>query len=224
MPKRLILSLIAGGLMLSAPPSQAALSLSNTRVILQAASSSSVEVINGSSSRYGMQAWVETPEGQDPGKMLVVTPGLSSVDAKKQVVLRLLSFGNPDNKEQLYYLNVQEIPPKPKDNGKSQFLLAVRTKIKVLVRPASLFAARRGAEQKIEVSKTSHGLHFKNPTPYYFAVTTLTSGGKTVSKTALGTFAPMSSADVVFAAPASSVTVRYLEDTGAARSITLPVQ
>ncbi|MFG6657375.1 molecular chaperone [Scandinavium sp. M-37] len=224
MQKKLILSAIFGCLLLSPTLSQAALSLSNTRVVIQEASSSSVEVINGSSERYGMQAWVEDQNGKDPGKMLVVSPGLLSIDGKKKAVLRLLSFSKAGNKEQLYFLNVQEIPPKPKDNGHSQFLLAVRTKIKVLVRPAPLFDGRRGAEQKIEVSKTAKGLRFTNPTPYYFAITTLTSGGKDLTKTKLGTFAPMSSVDVPLDTAASKVTLRYLEDTGAARTVTLSVK
>lgn len=224
MSKRLMLSAVMGCLLFVTAQSEAAFSLSNTRVVIQAGSSSSVEVLNGASARFGMQAWVEDAAEKDPGKKLVVTPALLAIDANKKAVLRLLSFDTTSNKEQLYFLNVQEIPPKPKDNGHSQFLMAVRTKIKVLVRPANLFDARRGAEQKIEVTRTPSGLRFKNPTPYYFAVTTVTVGGKDQTKTALGTFAPMSSVDVNLGARASEVTLRYLEDTGAARTVTLPVK
>lgn len=224
MSKRLILSAIAGCMLFITMQSEAAFTLSNTRVVIQTGSSSSIEVLNDAPLRFGMQAWAEDEAGNDPGKKLIVTPALLGIDAKKKAVLRLLSFGSPGDKEQLYYLNVQEIPPKPKNNGQNQFLMAVRSKIKILVRPARLFDSRRGAEKNIEVTKTSSGLHFKNPTPFYFAITTVTAGGKDNTKTALGTFAPMSSTDVHFGAGAANVTLRYLEDTGAARTITLPVR
>ncbi|HAV1831923.1 TPA: fimbria/pilus periplasmic chaperone, partial [Enterobacter hormaechei subsp. steigerwaltii] len=116
MSKSVIRSFIAACALLSAMPGYSALSLSNTRVVIQSQSSASVEVINGSAYRYGMQAWVEDAEGKDPGKALAVTPALTSIDAGKNAVLRLLSFATPGDKEQIYYLNVQEIPPKPKDN------------------------------------------------------------------------------------------------------------
>ncbi|MBF7993699.1 molecular chaperone [Rahnella laticis] len=212
-------------LMLSATAGHAALSLSDTRVIINGKSSSSVEVLNNESVRYGMQAWVEGSNGQDPGKALVVTPNFQAIDGKQKIVLRLLSFSEPGQQEQLYYLNVQEIPPKPADNGRSQLSMAVRTKIKVLVRPAALGAQRKNAEEKIEVSRGGQGLVFKNPTPYYFAVTKITAGGKTYSKTPLGTFAPMSTVDMRnISGAGSSVSITYLNDYGGANTAELKVK
>jgi chaperone protein EcpD len=222
--KNLTHALIASSLLLSTLPGYAAFSLSSTRVVMQAQSSASVEVANASDVRYGMQAWVVDQQDKDPGKSLAVTPSLAAVEANKSTVLRLLSFSAPSDKEQLYYLNVQEIPPKSKDKGKNAFSLAVRTKIKVLVRPASLFDSRRGAEEKITVSKTAQGLVFTNPTPYYFAVTTLIVGNKNHTKTPLGTFAPGSTVKIAMNPVPSKVTLRYLEDTGAAKTTTYSVK
>jgi chaperone protein EcpD len=222
--KRVIHTIMVGSLLLTAMPSYSAFSLSSTRVVMQAQSSASVEVFNGSDSRYGMQAWVEDQQGKDPGKGLAVTPSLSAVDANKSTVLRLLSFSTPTDKELLYYLNVQEIPPKSKDNGRNEFSLAVRTKIKVLVRPAGLFDKRRGAEEMITATKSDKGLIFNNPTPYYFAITTITVGNKNYTKTPLGTFAPGSTVKVALNPVPSKVTLRYLEDTGAAKTTTVSVK
>ncbi|MBF7993695.1 molecular chaperone [Rahnella laticis] len=212
-------------LMLSATAGHAALSLSDTRIIINEKSSSSIEVLNNAAARYGMQSWVEDKEGKDPGQALVVTPSFQAIDGKQKIVLRLLSFTAPGQQEQLYYLNVQEIPPKPAANDRSQLSMAVRTKIKVLVRPAALGAQRKSAEEKIEVSRSGQGLIFKNPTPYYFAVTKITAGGKTYTKTPLGTFAPMSTVDMKdISGAGSSVSITYLNDYGGANTADLKVK
>lgn len=203
----------------------AALSLGNTRVIIDGQSSNSVEVINSSNSRYGVQSWVEDSAGKDLGRALVVTPSFQAIDGKQKAVLRLLSFAPVQNKELLYYLNVQEIPPKVQDNGRNQLSLAVRTKIKVLVRPTAIKVQRKQAEEKIGIARTSGGLRFTNPTPYYFAITKVSIGGKNYTKTVLGTFAPMSNAEIKVANnTASSATLNYLDDYGATRSTTINIK
>lgn len=222
--KQVIASLLGGVLLLTAQQASAALSLSNTRLIIDSGSSNSLEVINGSESRYGMQAWVEDKAGNDPGKMLVVTPAFLAINAKQKAVIRLLSFEKITGQEQLYYLNVQEIPPKAPEDGRSHLAMAARTKIKVLIRPTALNAARKGAEQQIEVYKTAKGLRFVNPTPYYFAITKARIGGQDYTRTPLGTFAPKS--DVTVATPGAGSTVQlvYLDDYGSHGNVTLNVK
>lgn len=205
---------------------QAALSLTKTRLIVAPGSSDSVDVINNSNIRYGMQAWVEDATEHDPGKTLVVTPNFQAIDGKQKVVLRLLSFATSGNQEQLYYLNVQEIPPKSKDsNSRNELSLAVRTKIKVLIRPSALNNNRKGAEEKIQVVRNPQGFTFKNPTPYYFAISTLKVNGKDYTKTKLGTFFPASTVNIpVTDNKASQVTIIYLDDFGAKKTAELSVQ
>lgn len=213
------------GLMLSVTQSHAAFSLNGTRVILNEQSSSSVVVFNHASARYGMQAWVEDANGKDPGKALVVTPNFQAIDGQQKAVLRLLSFTPPGNQEQMYYLDVQEIPPKPTDNGHSQLSMAVRTKIKVIIRPTALVATRKDAEDKIQVTRNGQGLTFKNPTPYYFAITNVKAGGKTFAKTPLGTFAPFSTIEMKnISSSASAISVSYLNDYGATQTANLKIQ
>ncbi|GDX07870.1 molecular chaperone [Buttiauxella sp. A111] len=219
--KKLIPAGVSLALLLGMNHANAALSLSNTRVIIDGQSSNSVEVINGSNSRYGVQSWVEDSAGKNPGRALVVTPEFQALGGKQKAVLRLLSFAPDKNQEQLFFLNVQEIPPKGPDTGRNQLSLAVRTKIKVLVRPVALKEARKQAEEKIEISKTSGGLRFKNPTPYYFAISKVSVGGKDYTRTALGTFAPFSTVELkVSNNNATSATLSYLDDYGAVSKTT----
>lgn len=216
---------LAIGLLVGMTQAQAALSLGNTRVIIDGQSSNSIEVINSSTSRYGVQSWVEDSAGKDPGKALVVTPSFQAIEGKQKAVLRLLSFAPLQNNELLYYLNVQEIPPKVADTGRSQLSMAVRTKIKVLIRPTALKEDRKQAEEKITIAKTANGLRFTNPTPYYFAVTTVTVSGKNYTKTAVGTFAPMSNVELkIPAGGASSATLSYLDDFGAMRKANIAIK
>ena len=224
MLKQITTALVGSVLLLAAQQSEAALSLSNTRLIVQSHSSNSVEVINGAESRYGMQAWVEDEAGKDPGKMLVVTPQFLAIEAHKKAVLRLLSFENVTGQERLYYLNVQEIPPKAPDDGHSHLAMAARTKIKVLIRPTELNADRKNAEQKIEVYKTAKGLRFVNPTPYYLAITKVIAGGKEYSRTPLGTFAPKSEVKLNIANVGTTLNVVYLDDYGSHGNVTLTVK
>ncbi|HEY2453474.1 MAG TPA: molecular chaperone, partial [Scandinavium sp.] len=142
------------GISLGIPQVHAALSLGATRIIIDGQSSNSVEVINSSTARYGVQSWVEDGAGKDPGRALVVTPSFQAIDGKQKAVLRLLSFEPVQQKELLYYLNVQEIPPKLQDKSVNHLSLAVRTRIKVLIRPAALNGQRKQAEDKIEIART----------------------------------------------------------------------
>ncbi|WP_162873694.1 fimbrial biogenesis chaperone, partial [Klebsiella pneumoniae] len=60
------------------------------------------------------------------------------LDAAKTAVLRFIYSGNglPQDKETLLWINVQEIPPAPKQENVLQ--VAVRTRIKLFYRPVAL--------------------------------------------------------------------------------------
>jgi len=204
------------------PNAQAAFSLNKTRVIVSAGSSSSIKVTNRSSLAYGMQSWVE--EVHSSANELAVTPSLLTLKGKSNTTLRLLSFNKNIHEEQLFYLNVQEIPPKHTNSDASILSLAVRTRIKLLIRPESLFEERLNAEKKIQVIRTSGGLLFRNPTPYYFAVTEVTANNTPIASTGLNTFAPGSEVYIESATLASEVTLFAIDDYGATNSYTFLIK
>ncbi len=69
----------------------------------------------------------------------------------------------------LFWLNVQEIPPKPKASEGNVLAVAVNTKVKLIYRPKALVEGRRNAEKNLQIAHRGGEAYLKNPTPYYFA-------------------------------------------------------
>lgn len=200
----------------------AAFSLNKTRVIVGAGSSSSIKISNRSSLIYGMQSWVE--EVHSSANELAVTPSLLTIKGKSDATLRLLSFNKDISEEQLFYLNVQEIPPEQTNSDISVLSLAVRTRIKLLIRPEGLSKERPNAEKKIQITRTNDGLLFRNPTPYYFAVAEVTANNTAIASAGLDTFAPNSEVHIESETLASEITLFAIDDYGATNPYILVIE
>ena len=90
-----------------------------TRVIYNGGNqSSSLSIKNDSDDTYMVQSWLDTGDStQNPkGLPIVVTPPILKLASKKEAVLRFIYSGQglPQDKESLFWINVQEIPPAPK--------------------------------------------------------------------------------------------------------------
>lgn len=204
------------------PEAHAAFSLNKTRVVVSAGSSSAIEVTNHSPLKYGMQSWVE--EFDTSATTLAVTPGLLAIDGDSKATLRILSFDKKSASEQLFYLNVQEIPPANANSDTSTLSLAVRTRIKLFVRPESLFEGRPDAEENIQVLKTSKGILFRNPTDYYFAISKVQVGNQDIPSPQLGVFAPHSEVIIEDFPLATEIVLSAIDDYGANNSYKLVVE
>ncbi|QIU88425.1 fimbrial biogenesis chaperone [Yokenella regensburgei] len=144
----------------------------------------SVEVINDSQETYMAQAWLEDLQGNDSNIPLVLTPPVMKLEGKKQGQFRLvvLKGAIPQDRESVYWLSLQEIPPKSESANK--LIIAVRSRLKVFVRPDGLSAAgARDAAGKIRWSLEKEGnvvwLKATNPTPYFISFGRLTVGNGT---------------------------------------------
>lgn len=112
-----------------------------TRVIYKGGSqSASLSLTNDSEDTYMVQSWLDTGDArQNPkGLPILVTPPILKLASKKEAILRFIYSGQglPQDKESLFWINVQEIPPAPKLENVLQ--VAMRTRIKLFYRPASL--------------------------------------------------------------------------------------
>lgn len=112
-----------------------------TRVVYNGSQpSSSLSIKNDSEDTYMVQAWLDTGDStQNPkGLPIVVTPPILKLAPKKEAVLRFIYSGQglPQNKESVFWINIQEIPPAPKQENVLQ--VAIRTRIKLFYRPAAL--------------------------------------------------------------------------------------
>lgn len=132
-----------------------------------------VEIINESAETYMVQSWLEDVDGKDKDIPVVLTPPVLKLEGKKNGKLRLVVMkGNiAQDKESVFWLNLQEIPPKAEDSGNS-LVIAIRSRLKVFVRPAG-FDAKGNVEApakltwSIEQADGKRWLCAKNPTRYY---------------------------------------------------------
>ncbi len=161
----------------------AAFTVSGTRFIYgEGKKNVSFEVTNNANDTFGGQVWVDNIS-ESSGVYMVPTPPFFKVSPKQKQIVRIMKTDGgvlPSDRESLFWLNIQEIPPKPKMDG-NVLSVAINTRVKLFYRPKALVADRKGAEKKIEVIRRNGTTYLKNPTPYYFAVAKVKVNGKDVA-------------------------------------------
>lgn len=147
----------------------------HTREVMGTKSEHQVNIVNTSDEAYLVQAWLEDLNGKIKGLPLVLTPPIFSLEGNERGFVRILPLQNklPQNKESLYYLLVQEIPQASKTD-ENTLKIAVRSKIKIILRPESVSAS--GLEEaasklvwSLIVKDDKNYLRVLNETPYYFS-------------------------------------------------------
>lgn len=154
--------------------SMAAFTLSGTRVIFDGGKkNTSFDVTNNSDKTYGGQVWIDNTN-QGNGVYMVPTPPFFKIGAKQRQVVRIMNTNTslPADKESLFWLNVQEVPPKAeaKDGDGSLLAIAMNTRVKLIYRPKALIAGREDAEKRLTLEQRGNDTWLKNPTPYYMAI------------------------------------------------------
>nr|WP_269212306.1 fimbria/pilus periplasmic chaperone [Chromobacterium piscinae] len=139
-----------------------------------------ITVSNDAEQTFGGQAWVDNIVEKDTRPTFVGTPSFFKVPPKGKQVMRIIKATDlPQDKESVYWLNLQDIPPALEGNG---LAVALRTRVKLFYRPAGLMEGRKNAERQIIVQPGPDGLRMKNATPYIFAIgSVLDAAGKTLS-------------------------------------------
>ncbi|HBE5628265.1 TPA: fimbrial chaperone, partial [Escherichia coli] len=143
----------------------------------------SVTVSNNADKAFGGQVWIENST-QGNGVYMVPQPPFFKVGAGQKQVVRILKTNSnlPEDRESLFFLNVQEIPPKPEaKDGSNVLSIAMNTKVKLIYRPQSIKNGRQNAEKQLRLEQRDGKTWLKNPTPYYFAVVKVTHNGKEVN-------------------------------------------
>lgn len=137
-----------------------------------------------------VQVWMDTGDvNAQPGEVqvpFILTPPLFRVDPAKAQTIRMIYNNEPlaQDQETLYWLNMLEVPPKPKDadvTDNNFMQMAFRTRIKVFFRPKALnslddvFAAPAKMTWKLTRDSNGQGYVFEatNPTPYYITISKL---------------------------------------------------
>ena len=184
-----------------ASPAHAGIVVGATRVIYnESAREASVSIKDVDSAPFVVQTWIDTGDTHAKAPFFI-TPPLSRLDPGKQNMLRVMRTNQPlpADRESMYGLNVKEIPEASRDKNVLQ--IAVRTRIKLFYRPASLPGSPADAPKQLqwhlEAAPDGKGstLTVHNPTPYYVTFATLHAG----------------------LAPAESVDIEYVEPFGDAK-------
>lgn len=162
----------------------AAFVLNGTRFIYQeGADSTSIQVNNNSNSDYAGQAWIENID-KESKVSFVSLPSFFELKSEESQLLRLIKVRDnlPEDRESLFWLNVQEIPQIDK-RATNKMVVAINTRVKLLYRPKALQPERKDAENKISyfLDKKNGKVRLKNPTGYYFAIQSLQHLGKELS-------------------------------------------
>ncbi|MBB3227644.1 chaperone protein EcpD [Luteibacter sp. Sphag1AF] len=153
--------------------------IGGTRVVFPATSREvTVRLQNKANVPALVQAWVDagdessTPETAEAP--FTLAPPIFRMDGGKGHSLRLIHTGEtmPTDRESLYWLNVLEVPPKPKDgSAKNTLQFAFRIRIKMFYRPADLPYSANEAPSRLAWTLRNEGnnayLEVTNPTPYY---------------------------------------------------------
>ncbi|WP_172731521.1 fimbrial biogenesis chaperone [Pluralibacter gergoviae] len=146
-----------------------------TRVVAYAENKeTSVDIINESTENYLIQSWLEDTKGNEDSLPLVLTPPMMKIGARQEGKLRLvvLPIDLPQDRESVYWLSIQEIPPKAKNNAANKLVIAIRSRLKVFVRPQGLNGADAAKAIKmlkwtVERNGKNVWLKVRNPTPYH---------------------------------------------------------
>ncbi|TCW20768.1 fimbria/pilus periplasmic chaperone [Vibrio crassostreae] len=155
----------------------AALTLDATRYIYEEGEGFiSAMTHNPSKEEYGAQVWLDNIVESDTRPSFIATPSFFRIKDESQQVFRILKVSDhmPDDKESIYWMNLQEIPPAREGSGLS---MAIRTKVKLIYRPAGLLEGRGGAERGLSVEYVPGGKNLVNTTPYIFAIGTVFDEG-----------------------------------------------
>ncbi|HEM8293622.1 fimbria/pilus periplasmic chaperone [Providencia vermicola] len=201
---------------------QAAISIDRTRIILLGGDKSTpVDVINHSKNLpYLAQTWLENELGEKISSPLSALPPLQRVEKDSTVQVRIVPLSEvaklPQDRESLFYFNLQEIPPKSDKPNTIQ--LALRIKVKLFYRPEALKnQAEKIWQEELRLEPSNQGLKLINPTPFFIILPEVVAGKNSLlGKDEAVTIKPKS--EVVLPSTiqqGQKLSLKYINDYGA---------
>ncbi|AOX62912.1 molecular chaperone [Stenotrophomonas sp. LM091] len=178
-------ALLAGAISI---PAHAAVTLQGTRIVHDASKGRDVTVqaSNRGELPAMVQVWIDNGDSQarpehvrTPFRLTPAEPRL--LQAHQGQAFRVTYAPRPGeaplptDRESLFYFNLLDIPPKPKDAaGRNLLQFAVRTRVKLFHRPEGLQGAARDAAAALQWSADGDALQVRNPSAYHVTLSTLT--------------------------------------------------
>jgi chaperone protein EcpD len=160
----------------------------NTREVITISKEHQVNIINDSAGEYLVQSWIEDSDENTSDLPLVLTPPIFKLGANEQGFVRILPIANKlaKDRESIFFLSVQEIPRKS-ETDQNQLNIAVRTRIKVIVRPeqlnlSGLLDAAQQLSWKVIEEDGKRYFQATNNSPYYLSLGHLKAVSGSASK------------------------------------------
>ncbi len=211
-------SIFIASLLVMTTAAHAGVIIEGTRLIYQGdKKEASLGISNPDNLDYLVQSWVESADNaRDKGPFLI-TPPLFRLDGKQDNVLRVVRTGGtlPTDRESLYWLNIKSIPSTSREESSNTLQIAIKTRIKLIYRPAGMRGKPDEVADKLRWHKQGNSLVVSNPTPFYMNFQAITVGSKKVDNVTW--VAPDS--DAHFAVPGgitgSTVSWKIINDYGA---------
>lgn len=148
--------------------------ISGTRFIYPSTEKTiAVQLKNPDDSPILVQSWLEQENQVSKSNKIpfIITPPLARIEPKSNQSLRIRYTGEilPQDRESLFYLNILDIPSKPKSQNTSQNYLqfTFRNRLKFFFRPNTLPYPVEESYTKVAWSLKENQLTIKNPTPYH---------------------------------------------------------
>ena len=201
------------------PQAQAAIQIESSRIIYAGnAKSASVKINNFSEDNYIVQTWLDKNEKEkDKNLPMVVTPPLVKLRPEQSAILRFIYSGQglPDDRESVFWVNIQEIPPASKQENVLQ--LAIRTRLKLFYRPTRLKADLAQEARNLSWDIKDNKLILVNNGPLHITLTSVLMRDKngktfTVNVPMISSFSKES---VTVFSQARMATMSFINDYGA---------
>ena len=203
-----------------ATQSQAAIQAMASRVIYPAdEKAATLSIKNNAKLPYMAQIWLEPGVATDASQKIpmIVTPPLLRLEPQKESALRFIYSGQglPTDQESQYWINIQEIPPKPKEKNILQ--IAIRSKIKLFYRPDSVKMQLPEAVKQLRWFVQNGQLKVENKSPLHITIGEIQFNHTApISQLQQDMVAPFQTIKVLDAAPANTknFSYTYINDYG----------
>lgn len=184
MKKKLLLTLMFFSL--SPQFSSASVIINDTRVIFPSNSETrTVQIVNKSATEHLVQSWIDDgDEKKSPEELktaLTVYPPVVKINAGSGQALKIVKNKSadslPQDRESAFWLNILDVPPIPEIKEDNYMQVAIRSRIKVLWRPAGIVMPVTEIKNHVHVKKTSQQSCLFNDTPYYLTIISFENPG-----------------------------------------------
>lgn len=168
---------------------------------------------------YLVQVWVDPFNKEDKSKPpFTAIPPVSRLEPGQEKVLRIIKTQGslPSDRETVFWLNVKNIPPTPTDKSvnTSTLDIAIKTRIKLFWRPASINVTPETAVAKVMFRRQGNQLVIENPTPIHINIMDVVVEGKDVPLNMIPPFTTLKLA-LPTGIAGKNLTWRFINDYGA---------